>query len=86
MHENEELRKQLAHSEKELVKKRHQLGRLQALEDVFNNGEFEAFQRAQLEAPQSEEEPERITPETFASQAKARGTDQWARASAKCAS
>ena len=54
--------KTIDYLENELGKKRNQLDRLKNLENLFNNGEFEEFQKAKLSAPQNGMIPE-IVPE-----------------------
>lgn len=85
-HQNEEQRKNIEYLEKELVKKHNQLERMKALEDIFNNGEYEEFQRAKLESPQSDLVREKVDKDTFENQSKMGAeehNEQWISASAK---
>lgn len=69
-HRNEEQRKSNEFLQKELTKRSNQLERLRALEEVFNNGKYEEYQKAQLERPQSDLVAEKVDRETFESQSK----------------
>jgi hypothetical protein len=54
--------------EKELLKKKKQLERLKGLEDIFNNGEYEEFQKSKLKKPQSGMVLKKVNEETHKDQ------------------
>ena len=62
--------------EKELVKKRNQLDRLKALEDLFNNGEYEEYQKSKLQKPQSGMVSKKISGDEFKDQSQRSRTYQ----------